>query len=152
MVRRLVAAVVISGALVGLVVTPASGFTKKKGCKLISEADIEEIFGAAPTQTTPGDKKGKYTTCTWKLPTDAGDATVFIGLDKPNKLNKSDFKKKSKGDVEKVKGIKKGFLDGITVTFIKNDNFVNVQYLGPNPEATNTDGLIELAKELYGKL
>ena len=122
--------------------------------KLIPEATIEEIFGAAPRATIEDGKKGKYTTCTWMVPgPDGVSLTVFIGIDKPNKLNKADFKENSKSaTAEKVEGIKKGFIDGITVTFIQHKNFVNVQVLEGTPEETDTDGLIELAKELYSKL
>jgi len=154
MVRRLIAAAVLSGVLVGLAVTPASAFTKKKACKLIPEATVEEIFGAASTQTIEDGQKGKFTTCTWMVPgANGASVTVFIGIDKPNKLNKKDFKENSKAaTAEKVKGIKKGFIDGITVTFIQHNNFVNVQVLAATPEDTDTDALIELAKTLYKKL
>ena len=154
MARRLVATAVISGVLLGALVTPASALTKKKACKLITEADIETIFGTAPTQTVEDFKKGKYTTCTWTVPTaDGAQATVFIGIDKPSKLAKRDFEeRRSSPTAEKVDGIKKGFIDEITVTFIQHGNFVNVQYLAASPEDTDTDGLIALAQELYDKL
>jgi hypothetical protein len=144
-----------SGAMAGASV---SSFTKKNGCDLITEDDIAEIFGEAPTQTTEDGKKGKFSTCTWIVPTpEGGSATVFIGLDKPNTLNKKDFKEKSRlPEVEKVSGIKKGYLlaegNVTTVTFVQSGNHVNVQYLAATGEAVNTDGLIDLAKALYEKL
>ena len=154
---RLIAVVSIAVLLVGggsAAGASVSSFTKKSACDLISEDDVTGIFGEAPTQTTEDGKKGKFTTCTWMVPTPEGSsATVFIGIDKPNALNKKDFKGNSKSSTaEKVAGIKKGFIDGITVTFIQNGNFVNVQYLAATGEATNTDGLIALAKALYKKL
>lgn len=152
--RRLLATVVISGLLVGVMAAPASGsFTKKQACKLITESDIEGFFGAAPTQTVPDGEKGKFTTCTWKVPAGTGEATVYIGIDKVNKLNQKDFNEnKNSSTAEKVPGIKQGFLDGITLTFIKNGNFVNVQHLAATPAETDSEALTGLAKELYGKL
>jgi hypothetical protein len=155
-------AIAVVGLLVLVIGAPAgasvSSFTKKSGCDLITEDDIAAIFGEAPTQTTEDGKKRKFFTCTWTVPTpDGGSATVFIGLDKPNTLNKKDFKEKSKlPEVEKVAGIKKGYLlaegNVTTVTFVQHGNHVNVQYLAATGETVNTDGLIDLAKELYKKL
>lgn len=154
MARRFIAATAIAGFLFGVATTSASALPKKPVCKIITEADIGDIFGAAPTDTIEDGQKGKFSTCTWKVPSASGsEATVFIGINKPNSLNKKDFKDNSKAPTaEKVPGIKKGFIDGITVTFIKGSNFVNVQYLGATPAETDTDGLIALAKEIYGKL
>jgi hypothetical protein len=155
MVRRLIAGAVVTGLAVGVAVTSASAaFTNKKACKIITESDVEEFFGAAPTQTIQDGQKGKFTTCTWKVPNAGGvETTAFIGIDKPSKVSLKDFDENRKSPTaEKVPGIKKGFIDGITVTFIRNGNFVNVQHLGPTPADTNTAALIELAKELYGKL
>ena len=154
MVRRLIAAVVVSGMALGVVATAASALPKKPVCKVITEADIQGVFGAAPTDTIEDGQKGKFSTCTWKVPaSDGSETTAFIGIDKPNSLNKKDFKENSKSaTAEKVPGIKKGFIDGNTVTFIKGANFVNVQHLGATPEATNTAALIDLAKLIYSKL
>jgi hypothetical protein len=151
--RRLLATVVISGLIVGVMAAPASGsFTKKQACKLITKSDIEGFFGTAPTQTTEDGKTGKFTTCTWKIPV-GGESTVFVGIDKVNKANQKDFdQNKDSPTAEKVPGIKKGFIDGVTVTFIKNGNFVNVQHLAGRPTETDSEALVALAKEVYGKL
>jgi hypothetical protein len=157
--RYVIAMVVATGLLVGMA-SAASGarFTKKQACDLVKESDIEAAFFSDPSQTTGDGKKGKFTTCTWLLTPDGGRATVFVGIDKTNKLNKADFKEKSKAATsEKVSGIKKGFYDGETggtVTFIKGANFVNVQYLGATPAdaAGAKDSVIGLAKVLYKRL
>jgi hypothetical protein len=158
---RVIAGIAVAVLLVGSATVAGasvSSFTKKKGCDLITEDDIAGIFGEAPTQTTDDGKKGKFTTCTWMVPTSSGgSATVFIGLDKPNKLNKQDFKEKDKlPNAENVDGIKKGYLlaegNVTTVTFVKSGNHVNVQYLAATGDTVNTDGLIDLAKALYEKL
>jgi len=158
MARRLIVAVMISGMLVGVAASSAgasaaTSFTKKEACKLVTAGDIEAAFGAAPTETTKDGKAGKFTTCTWKVPSASGDATAFVGIDKTNSLNSKDYGKRSKSPTaEKVPGIKKGFIDGNTLTFVKNGNFVNVQYLGATPAETNADGLVAVATELNDKL
>jgi hypothetical protein len=160
MARRLIAAMVMLLALMGVAMMPAAALTKKQACDLVSEDDVEAAFGAAPTTTTPDGEEGVYTTCTWILPAEGGSTnTVFVGIDKPSKIAKEDFKERRKApDAEKVKGIKKGFViaesNAGTVTFIRSGNFVNVQFLGSAAEdvEANTEGLIDLAKGLYDEL
>ena len=163
MARRIVVGGIVSALLVATAVAPAAAsFTKKPACDLVAEDTVEAAFGVAPTTTTPQDEAGKFTTCTWILPSDSapGDTDIaFVGMNKPNKLAKKDFKAKNKSDAaEKVPGIKKGFYlsedNAGTVTFIKNGNFVNVQYLGDSPEEveTNKDALFDLATGLYDDL
>lgn len=158
--KHLVVASVTVGLLVlGATAASAADFTKKKACVLVTDSDVEEAFGAAPNPGVDQTEKGKFTTCTWTIPATGGTTTAFIGIDKTNKLNKKDFAEKRKGDTaEKVAGIKKGFYhvaDGAgTVTFIKGDNFVNVQYLGisGSDPAASKDALIAFAKEAYKSL
>jgi len=146
--------VIAGGSLFGLGVVPATALPKAPVCKIVTAADIEDIFGVAPTDTIEDGQKGKFSTCTWKVPVpDGSEATAYVGIDKPNALNKKDFKKRSNAPTaEKVAGIKKGFLDGNTVTFIKGSNFVNVQYLSVTADDAETDGLIDLAKLVYSEL
>jgi hypothetical protein len=158
--RKILVATVVAAGLVLTAAPVSAAFTDEAGCDLVSEEEIADYFGAAPTQTTPQNEEGEYTTCLWNLPpTEAGSSVAFIGIDKVNKLAKKDFKKKIKlPDAEKVDGIKKGFIlpegNSLTVTFIQNGNFVNVQYLGTSPEdaEANRDGLISMAQDLYDKL
>lgn len=160
MARRTVVGGIVSALLVGMAVGPAGAFTKIPACELVTEEAVEAAFGVAPTTTTPTDEKGKFSTCTWILPGEAPDTDIaFVGMDKPNKLAKKDFKGKVKDPAaEKVSGIKKGFYlpedNAGTVTFIKNGNFVNVQYLGDSPDEVeaNKDALFDLATGLYDDL
>jgi hypothetical protein len=155
MVRRLVIVMIGAGMLVATsAMTAAAEFPKKGACKIITEDDIEEIFGTAPTNTVQDLKKGKYTTCTWKVATaTGGEATVFVGIDKTSKIALKDFAERRKSPTaEKVAGIKKGFVDENTVTFVKDGSFVNVQYLGPTTDEVDSEGLTDLATNLYDEL
>lgn len=160
MFRRIVVVGAVTALLSGIAVAEAAEFTKMPACDLVTREAVEAAFGVAPTNTTPQDEKGKFSTCTWILPGAAPDTDIaFVGINKPNKLAKKDFKTKSKNDAtEKVPGIKKGFFlpegNAGTVTFIKNGNFVNVQYLGDSPDEVqaNKDKLFALATGLYGDL
>src|SRR5262245_47411236 len=157
--RISVAALATVSALVLTVVGATgagAGLTKKQACDLVDESDVEAAFGAAPSDTVSDGKKGQFTTCTWRVP-DANGATgtVFVGIDKVSKPATKDFAKRSKSPTaEKVKGIKKGFHDGQTVTFITNGNFVNVQYVGATPAdtAANEDAIVGFAKTVYDAL
>jgi hypothetical protein len=161
MFRRMVVGGIAAALLLsGIGVAAAAEFTKTPACDLVAGEAVEAAFGVVPTSTTPQDEKGKFTTCTWILAGVAPDTDIaFVGIDKPNSVNKKDFKANSKNDAaEKVPGIKKGFYlledNAGTVTFIKNGNFVNVQYLGDAPDEVeaNKAALIDFATGVYGDL
>jgi hypothetical protein len=159
--KRALALVVCTALLLTLPLTGIASAKTKNGCKALTteqvNAGLGDIAGGEAADGTANEFEG-YTSCTWVL----GTATVFIGLSKVNKENKGDFKKRSKADgVEKVKGLKKAFIEpvesggGATVTFIDGKTFVNLQYYTMDAAVdvdTVKDALISLAKKAAKKI